>query len=627
MAQPSADRRHSQPPLDEHERVEGHDAVKIADIVAALTATDPDGQAKAAEVLAAATGAELAEARSEIVKAAGSFKGATPENVAALGAHIAGIEAIDARLAEQKAQADKFAADQAKLAELGTDPTGQPLQPANPSQEDVETEGGEKPATDPTPADPNAGGEGGEGGEPNGVQAAAGSRKRQLGNLAYGVQPGQGEGVTGKVVSLHRSFGVQEGAELDRRGVADSFANALDQVGRVPGDSIRVPLVRLATELPESRRLSGTDAWDNMLRMESVIESAQKGSKESLVAAGGFCSPLQPLYDIPVIGDTDRPVRDALARFQADRGGITYRPAINGVAQTGGIGVWTAADDTNASPTPKSCAIISCPGVVTAQVEAIYQCLEFSNMSARFDPEWADSVVRAQAIAHARFSENRLLTQLTTASTRVQTKQLLGAVRDALATVDHMVAYYRSVHRLSQNARLRMILPSWAFNLFAADLTRQMVGDGLQVFQITPEQVQSWFATRNVAVTWHLDGIDPADIPASPGPALTIPPQVYSPVTADQVIPGFPDVVSALLFAEGDWLLLDGGTLDLGIIRDSTLVGLNRYRTFSEEFLLPTFRGIESLHIAMSLQPTGASAATVATETVTAITSGGQAND
>lgn len=603
--------------------------MKIADIVAALTAQhDEDGKAKAQELLAAATGEQLAEARSEIVKAAGSFKGSTPENVAALGAHIAGIEAVDAQLATNKANADKFAADQAKLANLGNDPTGQPLRPANPSQEDqpetANPEGGEQPKTEGTP-ETTANPEGGNAPQ-DAVVAAAGTRKRELGGLTYGVQPTENKGAHQKVVSLHRSFGVQEGAELDRRGVADSFSAALEQVGRVPGDSIRVPLVRLATELPAAHKLSGSDAWENMLRMEEVRSSSQ-GTSKALVAAGGLCSPLQTLYDIPVIGDTDRPVRDALSRFQADRGGIQYRPAVSGVAQAGGIGVWTVTDDVNATPTPKSCAIIDCPGVVTAQVEAIYQCLEFSNMSARFDPEYADSVVRAQAIAHARFAENRLLTRLTTASTRVQSKQLLGAVRDSLATVDHVVAYYRSVHRLNTEARLRMILPQWMFYMLATDMARQMVGDGLQVFQITVEQVQSWFATRNVAITWHLDGIDPADIPASPGPALTIPPQVYSPVTADQVITPFPDVVSALLFAEGDWLLLDGGTLDLGIVRDSTLVGLNRYQTFSESFEYATFRGIESLHIAMALQPTGASAATVATETVTAITSGGTAGD
>lgn len=590
--------------------------MNIADIVAALTATDPDGQAKTAEILAAATGEQLAEARTEITKAAGSFKEATPENVAALSAHIAGIEAIKGEQGTRQSRADKFAEDQAKLANLGNDPTGQPLIPANPSQADA-PDTVEVAPVDAPPA---------EGAETVDPVLAAGSRKRPLGGLSHGVQPSVVQSAHQKVVSLHRTFGVEEGAALDRRGVADSFAAAIDQVSRVPGDSIRVPLVRLQTELPASRKLSGGDSWDNMLRMEAALAET-RGSAKSLVAAGGLCSPLQTLYDIPVIGDSDRPVRDALTRFQADRGGIQYRPAVNGVAQIGGIGAWTVTDDTNPSPTPKSCALIDCPGVVTAQVEAIYQCLEFSNMSARFDPEYADSVARAQVIAHARFAENRLLTRLTTASTRVQSKQLLGAVRDSLSTVDHMVAYYRSVHRLNAEARLRMILPQWMFYMLATDMARQMVGDGLQVFQITQEQIQTWFATRNVAITWHLDGIDPTDIPASPGPALVIPNQQYSAVTADQVIPGFPDVVSALLFAEGDWLLLDGGTLDLGIIRDSDLVGLNRYQTFSESFEYATFRGIESLHIAMALQPTGASAATVATETVTAITSGGTAGD
>jgi hypothetical protein len=361
-----------------------------------------------------------------------------------------------------------------------------------------------------------------------------------------------------------------------------------------------------------------------MLKLEALTDTAAKG--DSLTAAGGFCAPLQVLYDIPVVGDVDRPVRDALNRVTADRGGITYRPAISGVAQTGGIGIWTTTDDMASPIVPKTCIEIDCPGVVEAEVQAIYQCLTISNMSARFDPEWADAIVKAQNIAYAKKAENELIRQLVVGSTNVQSKQLLGAVRDTLATLDHVVAYYRNVHRLSQNRNLRFIAPAWLKDMIRTDLVRQMVGDGLQVFAVTDAMIQGWFAARNVAVTWHMDGITPAAWTTTP--TLTIPPQAYSPITAGQVLPGYPDVVSTLLFAEGDWLLMDGGTLDVGVIRDSTLVGENKYQTFSEGFEHTAFRGIESLHLAMALQPTGASAATVATETLAGTaTAGGSAGD
>jgi hypothetical protein len=593
----------------------------VSQILAAFAAGG-DQLAEAKAALATKTPAELAAIRAEVLKSAAPFSAKAgdlaAEEVPVVQAHVAALTEIKAA----QANLDKLAADGkaslAELAELATDPAGNELHPANPGQrraaENDKTESGD-----------GAGAEQPEGGEStedkgDGVQAAG----RRLGGRASGLRPGVGGEVANVRTMALSGPGSESGVQLDRRGVAHAFAEAFRRVGQLSaGLNGRTDVIRQRTDFPESRVFrAGADAFDNKLQLEQLSEQAATG--DVLTAAGGFCAPLQVLYDIPVIGDVDRPVRDALNRVTADRGGITYRPAISGVAQTGGIGIWTTDSDTASPIVPKSCVEIACPGVVEAEVQAIYQCLTISNMSSRFDPEWADSIVKAQNIAYAQKAENELITQLTTGSTTVQSKQLLGAVRDTLATIDHVLAYYRNVHRLNSNRNLRFIAPLWMKDLLRVDLLRQMPGDGLVTLAATDAMISDWFSARNVAVTWHLDGIKPANITT---PALTIPNQFYSPVVAGQVIPGFPDVVSTLLFAEGDWLLMDGGTLDVGVIRDSTLVGENRYQTFSEGFEHTAFRGIESLHIAMSLQPTGAAAATVAVETVTTITSAGQAND
>jgi hypothetical protein len=59
---------------------------------------------------------------------------------------------------------------------------------------------------------------------------------------------------------------------------------------------------------------------------------------------------------------------------------------------------------------------------------------------------------------------------------------------------------------------------------------------------------------------------------------------------------------------EGSWLFLDGGQLDLGIVRDSQLVRSNDYQTFSETFESATRIGGESLWITSALVPTGRAA-------------------
>ena len=410
---------------------------------------------------------------------------------------------------------------------------------------------------------------------------------------------------------------VNAGSQMDRRTFLEAFHNKVRSLRNAPGHE-RYTVATVRAEFPEERMLTASaDPFTNMEKVDNVVDAArrfraadrQQDGQHALVAAG-FCAPFETLYDIRTIGDTDRPVRDALVRFGADRGGVQYRPAFDGVTQTGGIGFWTAANDEADPLVPKTCVEIDCPGIVTAEVEAIYRCLTFSNMSTRFDPEFYDSVVRANDIAHARIAENHLLTLLTAASKDVYGTQLLGATRDILATLDKMIAYYRNVHRLSNEVALRWIAPLWAQYLMRADMTRQMVGDGMQVLALTDTQIAQWFSARNVNVTWHLDGIDPADL-TTPEPDIVVPAQAYT-VLADQSgVPPFPNALSTLLFAEGDWLHLDGGTLDVGVVRDSELVGQNRFQTFSESFEFPAFRGIESIHLIIPAEATGASAATV----------------
>lgn len=598
----------------------------VSQILAAFAAGG-EQLAQAQAALASKTPAELAAIKAEVLKSVAPYSAKaeqlSAEEVPVVQAHVAALKAVKFAEAEHQRLAEEGKAALSELAELATDAAGNEIHPANQSQARAEQQAteGDKTDTDKPEGGDGAGADKSEGEDTEGVQAGG----RRLGGRANGLRPSAVDSAVVYALAL-TGPNSESGKRLGRREMAEAFSEAGRRIGQLrAGLNGRTDVIRIRTDFPESRVFShGADPFDNKLKLESLAEQA--ATADSLVAAGGFCAPFQVLYDIPVVGDTDRPVRDALNRVTADRGGITYRPAVSGVAQTGGIGFWTTADDTNPTPTPKSCVEIACPGVVEAEVQAIYACLTISNMAARFDPEWADSIVKAQQIAYAQAAENELLRQLTTGSTTIQSRQLLGAVRDTLATIDHLVAYYRNVHRLSKNRNLRFIAPLWMRDMIRADLVRQMVGDGLTVFAVTDAMIDGWFAARNVAVTWHMDGIDPADITGTN--ALTIPNQRYSPVTAGGFVPPFPDVVSTLLFAEGDWGLLDGGTLDLGMIRDSTLVGDNKYQTFSEGFEHAFFRGMESLHVAMSLQPTGASAATVATETIAGtVAAAGSAND
>ncbi len=68
----------------------------------------------------------------------------------------------------------------------------------------------------------------------------------------------------------------------------------------------------------------------------------------------------------------------------------------------------------------------------------------------------------------------------------------------------------------------------------------------------------------------------------------------------------------AYVFVEGSMQRLDGGRLDLGVVRDSTLDATNDYETFVEVFETVVSRGFANsgLQLILKGKPLGASAKT-----------------
>jgi hypothetical protein len=190
-------------------------------------------------------------------------------------------------------------------------------------------------------------------------------------------------------------------------------------------------------------------------------------------------------------------------------------------------------------------------------------------------------------IQHAREAEQNLLSKIGTASTAVTTTSLIGFGRDFLVQLGRAAAAYRSRHRLEVDAPLRAIIPGWVKDAMVADLTLAMPGDStLNAYA----EIDGYVASRGVTLSASLD----QNVFGSQGTAALL---------------EFADSFTWYLFAEGSFLFLDGGTLDLGIIRDSTLVGTNDYKMFVETFEGIAFIGVEALAITSTISINGVAAA------------------
>jgi hypothetical protein len=409
------------------------------------------------------------------------------------------------------------------------------------------------------------------------------------------------------LVAAANAPGVQVGQPITTYDeLAKAFVAAYEGTkGYRHGPPVKVPIVRSGKgdfQYPESHRLDAnmSSNMDKITRAQHAVQD-QGGMTEAmangLTASGGICAPEEVRYDMPTLGVDDRPVRDGLmTRFGADRGGITTLPPPVLEEVAGAVDVWTNANDISPSdPTTKPCLTVTCPDEDNSVVEAITKCLEYGNFRARYLPEQIEAWMDLAAVQHARTAEIQLLTAIAAGSTAVTAGQVLGTTRDVLASLDRANAVWRYRHR-DDGVTLSFGAPAWLRDQIKADIARQLpVGSTSETLAVADAQIDAWFASRGINPVWLLDG--------TAGQTFGV--QGAGPLQ------GWPSTVTTYLFPAGSWLFLDGGMLDLGLVRDSTLNATNDVQVFAETFEGSHFHGVESWTLTFDTCPDGSTSAAV----------------
>lgn len=388
--------------------------------------------------------------------------------------------------------------------------------------------------------------------------------------------------------------GFKSGESVDSWSkVASAFINRHPDTRTADVSSgARFLVASIEAEFPEDRIL-GDDAVVNTRKIQAVT------STEAIVASGGLCAPLTPWYNLQTYGDVCRPVRDSLPVFKADRGGIRYVTPPKLADLAGSSRVTTAAQDaagyTTQTPpgttAPKPCLHVVCGTENTCIVQAVSSCLTFGNFGARTYPEQVEAWLKLARVEFARLQEQELLTAINAGSTQITAAQVYGATFSILEQIGFTVASFRDRYRICNSVNLRLIAPFWLANVLKDDIAAQAPGDGLGRYSISDAQLMDWFRQRGVTVTWSQD-------------TLSTDPQLPAPVAGP--IGSYPNTVRWFIFPEGEWLFLDNGVLDLGLVRDSQLNSINDYQVWMEEFSgICQVGGIESLAVVSNICANG----------------------
>lgn len=397
------------------------------------------------------------------------------------------------------------------------------------------------------------------------------------------------------------SGSIQSGDEIStREQLSDMMSEVVGRLGRGDGEQ---RLVASATwEYPEERTLARGAMEENERKMQAVI------SPQAIIASGGICNPVDVDFSLSmVLSVADQPLGDALPTFGATRGGLRFMqpPTFAGVGSSA-TAVWTEATDASPGTATKPVQKIVCGTEQEVFVDAVPTRLQFGNMSGRFYPEMVAANTDLAIANASRVLELNRVSKIAASSITVSSGQLLGAARDFLSTLDQASAAYRYRSRLNRGVNLRAVLPDFLKDMIRSDLMREMAHgqDVSETFSITDQQVDTLLSARGISPVWMLDGQAGAT-----HNSVVFGSQSFG-TQSNGALLDWPHTVLWYLFAEGTFQRLDGGRLDIGVVRDSTLDSTNDYQTFVEQFEGIAFRGFESLEIVSTVRPNGLSAGT-----------------
>lgn len=478
------------------------------------------------------------------------------------------IDAVDAELDRREQQSRQEQEEARQLLE-GLD-----------RDDDEDDDDSEDEPTDDSPED-----EGGDADEseaddePAEPVAASNARKRRRGRSSRFARGGR-DAPRINVLLAGPALGADEPATL--QDAASVFHRHAHQVSRG-----KQPLVELAYQYPTERALSAS-ATQNTALIDNYL------SPRALAAAGGVCEPVPANFEHPICGDRGRPIRNAVPSFGADRGGVRFAPSatLNDLQTLGdaedesAVGVWTHATDQTPGTDTKPCPRIDCEDETEVFVDAVHACLTVGNFQARFNPEFWQSRLDLLMVLHDRIAEQTLFTTMRNAATNVSVDASTDRARTILSRIDRAAAGIRSRHRL-ENTVLRFAAPQWLRDFLRSEIAQDVPGDGLDSFAVADNIITNFFAARNIDPVWSLDL------------------QVFAAQAANGLNDWPDDEIQTLLYPEGTFFFMDGGTMDLGTeIQDSTLNQTNDRQAFMETFEQVAFRGCEAVALDFALTET-----------------------
>lgn len=383
--------------------------------------------------------------------------------------------------------------------------------------------------------------------------------------------------------------GFANGQTIDRVGIATAMHARSRGLGDSKGARTPFGVASITKQLPEHLVMRpGVEAED--LWKAAVAEQLGGGQDAAaLVASGGWCAPSTPIYETFGVEAADGLI-DLPTIGGGSRGGITWPEYIGLDATDGALWTWSEANDISPGSdgdATKPCLTIPCPTWLECRLGAEGLCVTHGNLADRAYPEGTARFVDLVMTAHAHRLSNAKVASIVAGADAVTVTSIESdAAGDILSAIDLQLADYRSEHLMSENVVLEGGFPQWFIEAIRATLAARA---GVNLLSVSNQQVRSFFTDRNVRPQF-LAGYEPLYSGAAPATA-------------------WPGSSKFLLWPSGGYGVAEGGTIDLGVVRDSTLNETNDFTAaWSEEFYCVAQRGPAAREVTVTTDVDGVTA-------------------
>lgn len=330
-------------------------------------------------------------------------------------------------------------------------------------------------------------------------------------------------------------------------------------------DKIVVASVKKTFDINVDSRMHPDEVEQNIKRLQDPSQLWDNGNITT--AGGGWCATPMPTYNFFNLtcedGAFDAPT------FGVERGGFTFpvSPSLADV-YTGAFDVttnpwlWTNTDDVatvTGSPN-KPCVRVPCATTTTRTLECYGICLTAGNLTDNAWPEQTRNYLSLLRSAQFHAINARYISTVVSLASTVVTAGAGGAgvISPVLGMVEIAAENYRTRYGMCQNEVLEVVLPHWIIPAMRADATKR---NGVDMVGTTDAMIADWFDMRHIRAQFVSDW----QVRASGLPGF------------ETVITSWPTTVDFLMYAAGTVLIGNGMTLDLGVVRDSTLNAENDF--------------------------------------------------